>query len=74
MINLSAAVGIPHCGKEAEVMQSAADYTSKCSEFEYRYVQEFCLRHVVQTASGSHPASYPVRTRDSSREGKATGV
>jgi hypothetical protein len=43
------------------------------SEFEARWGQEFSL-HVVQTGSGAHPASYPVRTGDSFPGGKAAGA
>jgi hypothetical protein len=34
----------------------------------------FFLHHRVQTASGDHPASYPVGTRGSFPEGKAAGA
>jgi hypothetical protein len=34
-------------------------WTTKGSEFEFRYGQEFSLLQVVQTGSGVHPTSYP---------------
>jgi hypothetical protein len=50
----------------AETSQSvqllATDWTTKGSEFESRWGQEFSLLHVVQTCSRSHPASYPMGT------------
>jgi hypothetical protein len=33
-------------------------------EFEYRYVQEFSLLHVVQTRSEVNPTFYPMGTGD----------
>jgi hypothetical protein len=34
----------------------------------------FSLHHRVQNGSGAHPASYPMGTRGSFREGKAAGA
>jgi hypothetical protein len=45
------------------------------SEFASRWSQEFSLIHIVQTGSGAHPASYPMRTVDSFLlRGKAAGA
>jgi hypothetical protein len=35
-------------------------WTIEGLEFESRYAQEFSLLYVVQTGSGTHPASYPM--------------
>jgi hypothetical protein len=37
-------------------------WTTKGSEFESRWAQEFSLLHVVQIGSGTHPVSYPMGT------------
>jgi hypothetical protein len=46
------------CRRAFEILEG--DWTTKGSEFESRYGQEFSLLHVVQTGSGAHPASYPM--------------
>jgi hypothetical protein len=38
----------------------ATGWTTKGSEFEFRWGQEFSLLPVVQTGSEAHPASYPM--------------
>jgi hypothetical protein len=48
--------------------------TTKGSEFESRWGQEFSLLHVVQTGSGVHPASYPMGAGGSFPEVKAAGA
>jgi hypothetical protein len=48
--------------------------TTKGSEFEFPWGQEFSLLHVVQTGSGVHPASYPMGTGGSLPGGKAAGA
>jgi hypothetical protein len=40
------------------VQQLPKGWTTEGSEFESRWGQEFSLLHIVQTASGAHPASY----------------
>jgi hypothetical protein len=52
----------------------ATGLTTKGSEFESRWGQEFSLLHVVQTGSGAHPASYPMGTGGSFPEGKVAGA
>jgi hypothetical protein len=52
----------------------ATDWTTKGSELESRWEQEFSLLHVVQTGSGIHPASYPVGTGDLSSGLKRPGA
>jgi hypothetical protein len=47
--------------------------TTKGSEFESRWWQEFSLIHVVRAGSGTHPASYPMGTGGSFPVGKAAG-
>jgi hypothetical protein len=37
-------------------------WTTKGSELESQYGQEFSLHQAVQTGSGAHPASYPMGT------------
>jgi hypothetical protein len=37
-------------------------------------VGKFSLRHHIQTASGPHPAAYPLGTRGSFTESKAAGA
>jgi hypothetical protein len=50
------------------------DWTTKVSEFESNWGQEFSLLHVVQTGYEIHPTSYPIRTGGSFPGGKATGT
>jgi len=42
--------------------------------FEKIITGNFSLHHRVQNGSGAHPASYPMGTRGSFPEGKATGA
>jgi hypothetical protein len=44
------------------VQRLATGWTTKGSELESRWRQEFSLFHVVHTGSGVHPASYPMGT------------
>jgi hypothetical protein len=44
------------------------------SEFESRKGQGISLLRVVQIGSGTHPASYPIGTLDSSTGGKVAGA
>jgi hypothetical protein len=37
-------------------------WTTKGSEFEFRWLQEFSLFHVIQTESGAHPTAHPMGT------------
>jgi hypothetical protein len=58
-------------GIAQSVQRLATDWTTEGSEFEFRYVQEFLLLHVVQTGSGVHLTFYPMGTRGSFPECKA---
>jgi hypothetical protein len=49
-------------------------WTTDGSEFEYWYIQEFPLIHVLQTGSEAHPASYPMGTSGIFTGGKEAGV
>jgi hypothetical protein len=49
----------------------ATGLTAEGWEFESRYGQEFSLLHVVQTGSGVHPTSYPVRSGGSFPAGES---
>jgi hypothetical protein len=42
------------------VEQLATGWTTKGSEFESHWGQEFLLLHLIQTSPGVHPASYPM--------------
>jgi hypothetical protein len=41
---------------------------------ESRYSKNFSLLHVVQTGSGTHPASYPMSTGASFSGGRTAGL
>jgi hypothetical protein len=56
------------------VYRLATDWSTKGSEFESRWGQEFSLLHVVQTGSGAHPVSYPMGPGGYFPGGKATRV
>jgi hypothetical protein len=45
-------------------------WTTKGSEFEPWWGQQFSLLNVIQTGFGNHPASYPMGTRVLSQEVK----
>jgi hypothetical protein len=49
-------------------------HTTKDSEFEFQWGQEFSLLHVVQTGYAAHPNSYPKSTEGSFPVGKVTGA
>jgi hypothetical protein len=49
----------------------ATGWTTERSEFMSRQDKEFCLLHLVQTASGVHPVSYPMGTGGSYPDSKA---
>jgi hypothetical protein len=53
------------------VQRLATGWTTEGLEFESRRGQEFSLLQVVQTASGSQPASYPMGNVGSFPGGKA---
>jgi hypothetical protein len=53
---------LPGAGIAQAVQRLATSWTTEVSEFEPRLGQEFSLLHVVQTGSGTHPASYPMGT------------
>jgi hypothetical protein len=61
-------------GIAQSVQRLATGWTTKGSEFESRWGQEFSLLHVVQTGSGVHPASYTMDTGGSFPGGKAAGT
>jgi hypothetical protein len=49
-------------------------WTTKGSEFEFRWGQEFSLPHVIQTGSGVHLTSYPMGTGALSPQLKRPGL
>jgi hypothetical protein len=52
----------------------SVEWTTQGSEFESRWGQKFSLLPLVQTGSGIHPTSYPMRTGGSFSGGKAAGA
>jgi hypothetical protein len=58
-----------HARISQSVQGLATGWKAEGSEFAFRYGQEFSLLHVVQTDSGSHPASYPMGIGDFSPGG-----
>jgi hypothetical protein len=62
-------VYVSGAGIAQSVQRLATGWTTKRSEFEFLYGQEFSFLHVVQTGSGVHPISYPMGTG-----GKAAGA
>jgi hypothetical protein len=56
------------------VQRMATGWTTKASEFNSQWGQEFPLLHVVQTESGTHPASYKMGAPGSFPRGKTAGV
>jgi hypothetical protein len=49
-------------------------WTTKRSEFEFRWGQTFYLLQVVQTGSGVYPVPYPMGTAGAFPGGKAAGA
>jgi hypothetical protein len=61
-------------GIAQSVQRLSTGWTNKGSQFESRWGQEFSLLHVVETGSGTHPASHPMGIGGNIPGGKAAGA